>query len=280
MDANDFTEKLDKLNRLKDEGIIDETEYQAQVNRLQKQCLKQNKVYGNNGVGNTTVVPRGSAIGALLFFIIIIIGGIWFFSSDFFEEIKQAGKEFVAIFDEDNEPTENSYNYGTTSQGKGSLGTSSSGTTSSGTSSYVIGSSGTSTSGKGSSGTGSSVPKESKSSYVSSCKNYNSKYEDMKRNPSAYKQKRMKFRGMVEDRWRKNGSTCAFTISACTDDNAYIGMVYCTIDESVLNGKNLLQYDYINVYGEFKGLTENLYTISGYLDYPHLEVKYIELTTY
>lgn len=259
MDAGDFVEKLDKLNRLKSEGIIDEDEYQAQVDKLQKQCSNKNNIYGSNRVGNTNTATAGSAVGVVLFLIIIIVGGVCFFSSDIFEDITKAGKEFVDTF-KDDVSSGSSYDY----------------------SKYEIDSSGT-----GSSGTTSSNPivnnpitTESKSSYMSSCKNYDSKYQDMQRDPNSYKGLRMKVRGMVESRWSKNGSMSAFTLSACTSDNRYIGMFYCTIDKSVLNGKNLLQYDYINVYGEFTGLTDNLYSLSGYLDYPHLEVKYIEFTTY
>ena len=128
------------------------------------------------------------------------------------------------------------------------------------------------------------IKTESKSNYISSCNNYNSKYDDIVRNPNSYKGKRMKFRGMVEDRWKQGGEISAFTLSACTNDNRHIGMLYCTVDKSVLNGANLSQYDYLNVYGEFKGLTEDLYSVgyfsSGYVDYPHLAIKYIEFTSY
>lgn len=119
---------------------------------------------------------------------------------------------------------------------------------------------------------------KSKSSYKSSCKNYNLKYEDIQRNPRKYKGLKMKFLGLVEQRWNKNGSLASFTLSASTEDNRYIGMIYCEIDKSVLNGGNLLQYDKIRVYGEFKGLTDKLYNYyyGGYADYPYLKVKYIE----
>lgn len=118
---------------------------------------------------------------------------------------------------------------------------------------------------------------ESKSSYISSCMNYNSQYNDMQRNPNSYKGKRMKFYGYVDSRWARDESMYAFTISASTDDNRYVGMVYCKIDSSVLNGGNLLQWDYVDVYGEFVGLSTNLKTIYGTLDYPTLEVKYVDL---
>ena len=39
MSDGDFVERLDKLSNLKKEGIINEAEYEAQVNQIKKQYL-------------------------------------------------------------------------------------------------------------------------------------------------------------------------------------------------------------------------------------------------
>lgn len=255
METEDFVNKLDKLNTLKKDGLIDDIEFEAQINEIKEQYSKKNNIYSKNRINNSTQ-KSVSVIGSLLFLIILIVGGNWIFSSGIVNDMVVAGKEFAEIF-RNTSSSEIDYNYDIFSSNNYSSSIPNSNATIS-----------------------TPITTESKSSYLASCKNYNSNYTDMLRDPNSYKGLRMKFRGMVEDRWTRNGSTSSFTLSACTADNRHIGILYCTIDESVLNGKNLLQYDYINVYGEFKGITDNLYSIYGYLEYPHLEVKYIEFTSY
>ena len=113
---------------------------------------------------------------------------------------------------------------------------------------------------------------------MASCVNYTNEYNNILRNPNSYKGKRMKFLGQVQQRWTKGGSMCAFTMNLNRPGENYVGEVYCKIDSQVLNGGNLLQWDTINIYGEFEGLTDNLYTLEGYVSYPSINVKYIEMT--
>lgn len=269
MDTKEFVESLDKLNCLKRDGVINEKEFNEQVNQLKQQSLKENKnnyrrnnitnYSKNNDSLNSNNSMQNSAIASLFSFIIIVIGGIWFFTSDAFKDLSK-------IFeDADNHISyESTYTY-TSSQNPLTTSTSNNKYTNTTSINTKISTQSTN---------------ESKSTYIASCKNYDSQYENIQRNPNYYKGLRMKFRGRVEQRWSKSGSTAAFTISACTSENVHVGMVYCTIDSSVLNGGNLLQDDYINVYGEFKGITNNLVSIYGYANYPSLEVKYIEFTKY
>lgn len=248
MNVENYVNRLDELNKLKKEGLISENEYEIQINKLKKDYLNKSNIYERNKINNST--SHGTNILASLILLCICIVGVFYFSPD-------AIKDLWTIFTEDNYSNISTNNHSTYSSIDYNLNNSSS---------INLASSISST----------EVATESKSSYTASCKDYSSKYSDMQRTPNSYKGLRMKFTGMVEDRWSKDGKMVSFTLSACTNDNRHIGMVYCTIDDSVLNGGNLLQYDKIIVYGEFKGLSTNLYTIYGYADYPYIDVKYIE----
>ena len=280
MSDGDFVERLDKLSNLKKKGIINEAEYEAQVNQIKKQYLNNNhSTYKKNYINNSTSDSINS-LAALLLIVAFIIGGIWLFSSGIFDSVIDAGKDLVAIFEDDSTSQNDydSFSSGSLSSGNSSSGNSSSGNSSSGSSSS--GSLNSDNSNFGTSIDSTPATTESKSSYMASCKDYTSEYENMQRTPNSYKGLRMKFLGDVRQRWSRNGSTSAFILNLRGNDATYIGEIYCEIDESVLNGGNLLDWDQITVYGEFEGLTENLYNIYGYADYPSLNIKYIEFTSF
>lgn len=270
MSDGDFVERLDKLSNLKKEGIINEAEYEAQVNQIKKQYLNNNHSTYKKNYSNNSTSDSINSLAALLLIIAFIIGGIWLFSSGIFDSVIDAGKDLVAIFEDDSTSQNDydSFSSGSLSSGNSSSGSSSSGSLNSDNSNF------------GTSIDSTPATTESKSSYMASCKDYTSEYENMQRTPNSYKGLRMKFLGDVRQRWSRNGSTSAFILNLRGNDATYIGEIYCEIDESVLNGGNLLDWDQITVYGEFEGLTENLYNIYGYADYPSLNIKYIEFTSF
>lgn len=268
MNSDKLVNKLDILRELKQNGTISEEEYEKQSKKIEKDYINNHNPYVRRSIDISLQQFTG-----ILVIVFLIIAVYWFFSSGLINSIQKAGKDFVAIFKNDSNNNVIINNDNSKSKSSDSVIYK---TKSSAPSSYKTDTSDKSTSSKTSKST--STSKTSKSSYKASCKNYDSKYDDMRRNPKSYKGKKMKFIGDVEQRWSKNGSLASFTMSACTSDSRHIGMVYCTIDKSVLNGGNLLQYDRITVYGEFKGLTDKLYSIYGFADYPSIEVKYIEFT--
>ena len=71
MNAKDCVDRLDKLNKLKKEGIIDENEYEAQVNEIKRLYLNKSKNVENRESIN--------AIVSLIIIVGLIIVAIWFF---------------------------------------------------------------------------------------------------------------------------------------------------------------------------------------------------------
>ena len=118
MENGKFDEKLDKLNRLKNKGILDENGYEEQANKLKKECTKENNNYYDRNLINNINTSRASAnintivnaIASLFILIVTIICGIWFFSSDMFKDFSTVGKEFINSFG-DYTSSENSYSY-------------------------------------------------------------------------------------------------------------------------------------------------------------------------
>ena len=265
MNSDKLVNKLDILRELKQNGTISEEEYEKQSKKIEKDYINNHNPYVRRSIDISLQQFTG-----ILILVFLIIAVYWFFSSGIINSIQKAGKDFIAIFKDDSSKISSNSDINTNDSKSSSSGTVVYKTKSSSPDTYKTDNSKTSKS--------KSTSKKTNSNYKASCKNYDSKYDDMRRNPKAYKGKRMKFIGDVEQRWTKNGSLASFTMSACTSDNRHIGMVYCTIDKSVLDGGNLLQYDRITVYGEFKGLTDKLYSIYGFADYPSLDVKYIEMT--
>lgn len=280
MSDGDFVERLDKLSKLRKEGIINEAEYEAQVNQIKKQYLNTNHTTYRKNYSNNSTSDSINALATLLLIVALIIGGIWLFSSGIFDSVIDAGKDLASIFEDDSTSQNDydSFSSGNSSFGSSSSGSSSSDSLSSGSLNY--GTSNSASSNFGTSINSTPATTESKSSYMASCKDYTSEYENMQRTPNSYKGLRMRFLGDVRQRWSRNGSTSAFILNLRGNDATYIGEIYCEIDESVLNGGNLLDWDQITVYGEFEGLTENLYNIYGYADYPSLNIKYIEFTSF
>ena len=90
MESGKFVEMLDKLNGLKNEGIIDENEYEKQVDTLKKQYVEEKYKHYEN------TTTQNNIIAFLLLFIFITIGGIWFFSSDIFKDLTIASKDFIS----------------------------------------------------------------------------------------------------------------------------------------------------------------------------------------
>lgn len=107
METGKFVEMLDELNRLKNEGVLDEKEYEKQMNKLKKQYSKEsNNYYSTKTSINTNTT---SQIVSLFLLVIFIIGGIWFFSSDIFKNLTKTGKKLINTF-EDYTASGNSYN--------------------------------------------------------------------------------------------------------------------------------------------------------------------------
>ena len=97
METGKFVEMLDELNRLKNEGVLDEKEYEKQMNKLKKQYSKEsNNYYSTKTSINTNTT---SQIVSLFLLVIFIIGGIWFFSSDIFKTLTKTGKKFINTFE-------------------------------------------------------------------------------------------------------------------------------------------------------------------------------------
>ena len=97
METGKFVEILDELNRLKDEGSIDQAEYERQVEQLKKQYAKSNNKYGINYMENksTNTPAQNNAIIILLFIIALSVFGIWFFSSSKFKDTNQANNDII-----------------------------------------------------------------------------------------------------------------------------------------------------------------------------------------
>lgn len=98
METEKFVEKLDKLNKLKAEGTIDEDEYETQINTLEKQYAKENnKSYRQKIINYSDPNSSSENYGllSLLLFFTVVIGGICFFLSDAFKDITTASKEFI-----------------------------------------------------------------------------------------------------------------------------------------------------------------------------------------
>ena len=88
-------------------GVLDEKEYEKQMNKLKKQYSKEsNNYYSTKTSINTNTT---SQIVSLFLLVIFIIGGIWFFSSDIFKNLTKTGKKFINTF-EDYTASGNSYN--------------------------------------------------------------------------------------------------------------------------------------------------------------------------
>ncbi len=119
METGKFVEALDKLNKLKDEGIIDANEYENQVNKLKKQYSNQsNNYYKRNPNHNTNATEQNNIIAFLFLLIILIICGIWFFSSNVFKDLTIASKSFINDL-ENYTSFGSSYNYNTSTTDSG-----------------------------------------------------------------------------------------------------------------------------------------------------------------
>lgn len=111
MEAGKFVEALEELNKLKDEGIIDQNEYEEKVNELKKQYSKANNYYGKNFSDKTTAskARQNNAIALFLLVIAVSIFGIWFFTSPAFKNITNIGNNVVNEY-EDYTNLSNGYN--------------------------------------------------------------------------------------------------------------------------------------------------------------------------
>lgn len=90
MGADEFVKKIDELNKLRDNGVIDENEYNKQVNLLEKQHTKEK----NNYRGNYINKANNNILGFLISFIFIICV-IGFLQKYFYNGIN---KEFIDTF--------------------------------------------------------------------------------------------------------------------------------------------------------------------------------------
>ena len=104
METEKFVEMLDKLNKLKDDGVIDENEYEKQLNKLKKQYSNATRTNAN-----INAPSQNNSILSLFTIVILIIGGICLFSSDMFKNFTTASKEFISSFRDDT-TLESSYN--------------------------------------------------------------------------------------------------------------------------------------------------------------------------
>ena len=68
MDVNEYVEQLDKLQRLKDEGILSETEFNEQVNKIKREYSSM-----NNHQNFTYKTKDKSASALLIVFLILVI---------------------------------------------------------------------------------------------------------------------------------------------------------------------------------------------------------------
>ena len=96
METEKFVEMLDKLNKLKDDGVIDENEYEKQLNKLKKQYSNATRTNAN-----INAPSQNNSILSLFTIVILIIGGICLFSSDMFKNFTTASKEFISSFRDD-----------------------------------------------------------------------------------------------------------------------------------------------------------------------------------
>ena len=90
MEADEYVKKLDELNRLRDSGIIDENEYNKQINLLGKQDSKKRKKYQVGSINKA----NDNILGFLISFICIICA-IGMFQKYFYNGIN---KEFTNPF--------------------------------------------------------------------------------------------------------------------------------------------------------------------------------------
>ena len=98
METGKFVEAIDKLNRLKDEGIIDENEYEKQMKKIKKQYSNESNIYNKSNTANYTANAQNNLIASLVLIIIFSICGIWLFSSNIFKDLTSTSKEIVNDF--------------------------------------------------------------------------------------------------------------------------------------------------------------------------------------
>lgn len=99
MIADEYVKKLDELNRLRNSGVIDENEYNKQINLLEKHDSKKRKKYQGSSINKA----NDNILGFLISFIFIIFG-ICFLQKYFYNDIN---KDFTDTFKYDTVSVDN-----------------------------------------------------------------------------------------------------------------------------------------------------------------------------
>ena len=85
METGKFVEAIDKLNRLKDEGIIDENEYEKQMKKIKKQYSNESNIYNKSNTANYTANAQNNLIASLVLIIIFLFVVSGYFEVIFFK---------------------------------------------------------------------------------------------------------------------------------------------------------------------------------------------------